>query len=87
MKPVASSDHTDANMLAGELYEWRFNLGTGSTTERVLPGCAHVFGEFPSVADSMVGRPAQFGYMSTTVKDSMRPTSIDGCVKVRVCMM
>ncbi len=49
----------DTIELVPHLYEWRFNLKTGATTERQLDDVAT---EFPRINDAVQGRRAAFAY-------------------------
>ncbi len=66
----------DTIELVPHLYEWRFNLKTGATTERQLDDVAT---EFPRINDSIQGRRAAFGYHPRVAKRA--DLMFDGLIK------
>lgn len=58
-----------------QLWEYRFDLRTGATAERLL---ADVSVEFPRVNERLLGRPTRYAYAATL----RRPVLVDGIVKV-----
>ncbi len=74
--PVANHEHSSANEFArmlknlqmdAELWEWRFNLTTGTTTERCLD---RANAEFPSTNPRQNGYPTRYGYAVTIAEST-----------------
>ncbi len=59
-----------------QLYQWRFNLNTGTVEEEMLDD---VPSEFPRVNEKFLGRPTRYGYTSRMARDSM--PLFDGVIK------
>lgn len=66
----------DSIELVPHLYEWRFNLVTGSTKERQLDDLVT---EFPRINDAIQGKKARYSYNPRVAKDSA--LKFDGLVK------
>eukprot|EP01125_Pyxidicula_operculata_P016760 TRINITY_DN5795_c0_g2_i1.p1 TRINITY_DN5795_c0_g2~~TRINITY_DN5795_c0_g2_i1.p1 ORF type:complete len:530 (-),score=99.41 TRINITY_DN5795_c0_g2_i1:45-1481(-) len=57
------------------IYQWRFNLATGVTEEKVLHP---IRSDFPRVHPTMTGRQTRYGYFATLIDDF----KMDGFVKI-----
>jgi len=61
----------------GRLCEWRFNLKTGETSQKILLDCPL---DFPKIHPSLLGRRCRYVY-AATLSDSVAPI-FDGVVKI-----
>ena len=50
------------------LYQWRFNLNTGTTSETMLDSVAS---DFPRVNENFLGRASRYGYTGRMIQGSM----------------
>lgn len=73
---VSNNKHRDPDEGIPRLYQWRFNLKTGSVREEMLDD---VPGEFPRINENLLGRQTQYGYVAKSAKN---PAPLfDGLIK------
>jgi len=75
LEPAAETA-SDPNENSRPLYEWRFNLSTGTVREQVLDD---VSSEFPRVNEQLLGRKTRYGYAAKIAKNPV--LLFDGVIK------
>lgn len=73
---ASNEKHRNPDGDTPRLYQWRFNLKTGSVREQMLDD---VPGEFPRINENLLGRQTQYGYVA---KSAQSPVPLfDGLIK------